>query len=110
MWSFFGLVLTTTIVLLIIFLGLVYLKAPVYRLEKPNLIRLFELALAGEATESDWDVFLEIPIRYDEELEAIRVECVELTENGDAAINSQGKLLLSDQARELLAGFVERLS
>lgn len=110
MWSFLGLVLTTTIILIIIFLGLVYLKAPVYRLNKGNLIQLFELALAGDATERDWDVFLEMPIRYDDQLEQIRLECIELTEKEAATINSKGRLYLNEKARGSLAAFIKRLS
>jgi len=109
-WSFLSLVLITTLALLVIFIGLVYLKAPVYRLDKNNLVSLFELALAGEATESDWDVFLEVPIRYDDELEKIRLECVELTEKEAAFVDSKRRLCLDDTARAILTGFVKTLS
>lgn len=110
MWPFLSLLFITTIVLLVIFFGLVYLKAPVYRLDKKNLISLFELALAGEATENDWDVFLEMPIRYDDELEAIRVECVKLTEKEAVFVDSHRRLCLDDSAEFALNRFIKALS
>lgn len=110
MWPFLSLVAVTTFVLLLIFLGLVYLKAPVYRLTKSNFIRLFELVLAGEANESDWDVFLEVPIRYDDELEGIRLKCVELTEREAVYVDAHKRLCVSEEGRRSLEEFRSKLS
>ena len=110
MWSFLGLVAITTLVLLVIFAGLVYLKAPVYRLEKNNLIRLFKLVLEGEATESDWDVFIDIPIRYDDDLEKIRLQCAELTEQDAIYANSQRRLCCTADGKRALTDFINQLS
>lgn len=41
---------------------------------------MFELVLSGEATENDWDVFVEVPIRYNDELESVRLKCTGLAE------------------------------
>lgn len=110
MWQFLGLLFLTTLVLLVIFVGLVYLKAPVYRLTNQNLIQLFEMVLAGEAYEADWDVFLDIPIRYDDELETIRLRCCELTEKKSVFVDSQRRIGVQENAREELNSFIQRLS
>ena len=87
-----------------------YLKAPVYRLEKNNLIRLFKLVLEGEATESGWDVFIDIPIRYDDDLEKIRLQCAELTEQDAIYANSQRRLCCTADGKRTLTDFINQLS
>ncbi len=73
----------TLILALVIFVGLFAMflgnKEPVYRLQRENLICLFEMLLKGEASEDDWNVFIEMPIRHDESLEEIRAFCIEIT-------------------------------
>jgi len=53
---------------------------PVYRLEKSNIVALLKLVVEGTATDNDWEVFLNIPIRHNDELEAIRMRCSEISE------------------------------
>ena len=79
MTSFVSILLVPTAFILIVFVGLVLFRPPVYRLEK-NLITLFELALSGQATDEDWEVFIRMPLRYDDELEEIRQKCEVLSE------------------------------
>lgn len=110
MTSFISLVIVTTLFMLIIFTGLLCLKSPLYRLSKRNLIHLFELAVAGKATESDWDVFIEVPIGYDDELEGIRLECVNLTEEKAVFVDSRKRLVVNDLAIGVLVGLISRLS
>jgi len=110
MWSLIGLTSVITLVLLVIFLGLVYFKPPVYRLTAKNLIILFELALSGEATESDWDIFISVPIRYDDELEKIRLACEELTEKKAVYADSKRRLCVEPEARRALEDFIQTLS
>ncbi|MEQ9021699.1 MAG: hypothetical protein RLN82_02955 [Pseudomonadales bacterium] len=110
MWSLIGLTAGITLVLLVIFLGLIYFKPPVYRLTAKNLITLFELALSGEATESDWDIFIGVPIRYDDDLENIRLTCEELTEKKAVYADSKRRLCLEPEARRALEGFIQALS
>ena len=110
MASFVSLVLVTTAFILIVFVGLVLFRPPVYRLEKHNLIRLFELALSGQATDEDWEVFIHMPIRYDDELEDIRQQCEIMSEKKAFYVDSQRRLCLDDSAKERLSEFIKDLS
>jgi len=72
--------LFTFLLVIVVLWVFVRVGTPVYRLESSNVIRLLEMVIANEATESDWSVFIGMPIRYDPELELIRKRCAELTE------------------------------
>lgn len=95
----------------LVFMGLFALflriHTPVYRLEKDNLICLFDLVLQGKATEDDWNVFIEMPIRHDPVLEAIRASCIDLT--GEEVVFSSGGIKLTDSARQELQQLLEDL-
>ena len=56
------------------------LGTPVYRIERDNVITLLRMVMAGTATDSDWDVFIGMPIQHDSELEQVRQRCAELSE------------------------------
>lgn len=110
MWSLIGLTVVITLFLLIVFLGLIYFKPPVYRLTEKNLLALFELALSGEATESDWEIFIAVPIRYDDDLEKIRLACEALTDKKAVYADSKRRLCLEPEAKSALEEFRETLS
>lgn len=59
---------------------LLWVKTPVYRVKREYVQRLFEWILLGQATENDWRVFCDYPIRHDELLEKMRTRCAELDE------------------------------
>lgn len=96
--------LITVLLSFLIFVGLFVLfyrlKKPIYQLSKENLISLFELLLSGQASEDDWQVFLEIPIRHDPFLEDIRAQCINLAE-GEVLSSSKGVLLSEKATREV---------
>lgn len=52
--------------------------APVYRLERHNIIQLLELVISGRATDSDWTVFEASPIHRDPLLRAIQERCLSI--------------------------------
>lgn len=56
------------------------LGPPVYRVERVNIIRLLELVLSGQATDTDWDVFETYPIRHDDELREVQRRCLAIAE------------------------------
>lgn len=99
--------LATLILLLLIFSGLAFLRRPVYRLSRDNVISLIELVLDDKASEEDWTVFVEMPIRYDVNLESIRQKCLLLAgEDTKGAWNStlrskDGQAQLRTMLREL---------
>ncbi len=70
----------TFLVVLIVVLTFVRIGTPFYRLEKKNIIVLLTSVIEGQATENDWEVFLGVPIRHNEQLEAIRMQCYEISE------------------------------
>lgn len=70
----------TTIVLLLVIVILTKTKSAYYRPQRHDVQRLLEWVLLGQATENDWRVFCDIPIRHDEFLESIRLRCAEIEE------------------------------
>lgn len=93
--------------LLSIFGLLAILKRPVYRLTASNVKRLLELVLAGEATEDDWNVFIEMPIRYDDRLEEVRLRSAEITD--DSSEYSKPGFLFSDAQLMQIKDLLENL-
>jgi hypothetical protein len=51
-------------------------RTPSYRLQRKNVITLLKMVLNGTASENDWNIFVGIPIRYDPELERVRLQCL----------------------------------
>lgn len=92
--------LITFLLLLAIFGFLAFLRRPFYQINETNLSQLFDLVLAGEASVDDWNVFIEMPIRYNDELESIRLKCVEITER--FSVRDKYRFLLSEEGRAAL--------
>ncbi|MDM3869985.1 hypothetical protein QSV34_01315 [Porticoccus sp. W117] len=78
--SYLVTLILTLAVLAITLWVFVRIGTPVYRIERSNVITLLQMVVDGTASESDWDVFIGMPIQYDSELEAVRQRCAELTE------------------------------
>lgn len=70
----------TFLVLTVVVVVLTRVRTPWYRVRRENVIRLLEMVLNGTATAKDWHVFVNMPIRYDPELETIRVRCLAIEE------------------------------
>lgn len=70
----------TFVIVLVVVIFFVRIGTPVYRLEKKNIIVLLTLVVEGQATENDWEVFLGVPIRHNEQLESIRLCCQAISE------------------------------
>ncbi|HBD13184.1 MAG TPA: hypothetical protein DCZ13_13615 [Porticoccaceae bacterium] len=103
--SFLLTFLLTLAVVLVAILVFVRVGTPIYRIDRDNVIALFELVVAGEATENDWHVFIGVPVRHDERLQDIQKTCIELTET--EFIGERGRHLFSDrgmaQVRDMLS-------
>lgn len=78
--NFVVVLVTSVVILSVIFLLLVKLKYPAYRLRRENVQQLLQMVLNHQASESDWQVFVSLPIRYDDELEQVRQRCVVIEE------------------------------
>ena len=95
----------TLLILLGIFAFLALLKRPVYQLTEENVVRLLELVIERQASEDDWNVFVDMPIRYNDELETIRRRCIEIFEQDTEP--KQGNLFSEAglcEIKELLIG------
>ena len=72
--------LATLLLVVLVLWVFIRIGTPVYRVERGNIIKLLRMVLAEQATESDWDVFIGVPIRHDPELERVREQCEDITE------------------------------
>lgn len=72
--------LATVIILLLVIVILAKSKDAYYRPQRKDIKRLLEWVLLGQAMENDWHIFCDMPIRHDEFLESIRLQCVEIEE------------------------------
>ncbi|NIB41897.1 hypothetical protein HBA55_19990 [Pseudomaricurvus alkylphenolicus] len=101
-------ILFSTLLCLVVVGVLIWVRTPHYRLDEAQVARLLEWMLLGQATENDWRVFCDIPIRHDDFLESIRIRCVELDEKhfiGD----SHGGRLLSAEGLEQLTELLQQI-
>ncbi len=85
----------------------VWLGAPVYRVEPVNVRVLLSLLLEGKATQSDWDVFIGMPIRHNPRLDTIRRRCRDIVA-GEAVVNN-GKIRLSERGKQEVKALLEAL-
>lgn len=104
--SFIVTVLLSFVILVIALVLFRYGGVPVYQVRAVNVQAILELAISGQATQSDWDVFIGIPIRQDAELDQIRYECAMLT---DDITERQGKLVFSQSSRQKLTELLEQV-
>jgi hypothetical protein len=103
MSSFLVTVLLSFIILAIALALFRYAGVPVYQVRAVNVQAILKLAISGQATPPDWDVFVSIPISHDAELDKIRCECAMLA---DEITERQGKLVFSEPSRHTLANLL----
>ncbi len=73
--------LLVSLIVCLSFVGiLLWVKTPIYRVERPAVKQLLEWVLLGQATENGWRVFCDYPIRHDALLEDIRLACERIDE------------------------------
>lgn len=103
----FLLTLFFTLILVVIVLA-VFMRfgVPAYRVERSNVIKLLEMVQAREATDSDWEVFISVPIRHDDELEQVRQQCEVIAER---ELMPGGHCQFSEQGLRELAVVLENL-
>ena len=108
MANFLLTVVLSFFVILVALLVFRYISPPVYRVEAINIKRLLESALNSDVTSADWDVFIEIPIRHDPQLEEIRHECAMFT--ASEISERQGMMVFSRTARQKIVDFLEQVN
>jgi hypothetical protein len=106
MSSFLVTVLLSFIVLVLALVLFRFVGVPVYQVRAINVQAFLNLAISGQATSSDWDVFIGIPIRHDLELDKIRCECAMLA---DEITERQGKLVFSESSRQTLTNLLKQV-
>ncbi len=85
------LVVTLVVFGLVLFL-LMQVKTPHYRRTKAHFIRLLTLVVTGQATENDWSVIMDIPVRENPQLEDIRQRCLDIAEATAIGETAEGYL------------------
>jgi len=95
--------LMTFILVLVALLLFIRFGTPFYQLKKDNVVTLLTMVVDGQATENDWQVFLGVPIRHNDRLEAARLQCCEISNReyigGSSLLTAKG----IDEIRLLLA-------
>ncbi|MEZ0122297.1 MAG: hypothetical protein AB9Q22_09455 [Candidatus Reddybacter sp.] len=103
-------VLTLLLTFMVVSIALwifLHIGTPVYRLDKNNVITLLELVLAGNATENDWHVFIGIPLRHNEFLQAIQQRCSDLSET--EYVGESSATLFTEKGTQALQLILEEL-
>lgn len=104
--------LVVTLVTALVFggvaLALVFGSSPVYRPTSESVQALMTSLLEGDADEHKWQFFLDMPIRHDPDLEALRLECVEMQQqygrrprDGKARLTEAGEIRLRHKLHQL---------
>lgn len=82
---------------------LLWVKTPHYRVDHQQVIRLLEWMILGQASENDWRVFCDYPIRHNEQLESVRQQCLHIDEasfigstRSEYLLNQEGLAQLRD--------------
>lgn len=83
----------SVLICLLVFIALMWVKTPYYRLGEKEVAQLLEWVLLGQASQNDWQVFCEMPIRHNELLESIRLRCQDIDEASGIGDGSSGFLL-----------------
>jgi len=97
--TFFLTLLMTFLFVLVAILVFVRIGTPFYQLQKHNVEALLRLVASGEASDNDWQVFLGVPIRHNERLEDIRLQCCDIHER--EYIGGSGRLLTDKGMQEV---------
>jgi hypothetical protein len=100
--------LATFVVCGLLITTLLWVKTPIYRVQREQVERLLQWVLMGQATENDWRVFCDYPIRHDELLENIRLAC-ESIEDAHFTGESRAPYLFSNAGLEAIEQQLERL-
>jgi len=87
---------------------LLWVKNPIYRVQREKVERLLQWVLMGQATENDWRVFCDYPIAHDELLESIRLAC-ELIEEEHFSGETRAPYLFSRVGLDAINQQLERL-
>ena len=95
----------TFVLIVVAMLVFIRIGAPVYRVERENIVALLELVINEKATEQDWDVFMAIPIRHNDELSQVQRRCHDIAQ----AHYVGGTRVFSDRGRQLLAQLLSEL-
>ncbi len=87
---------------------LLTVKTPHYRANASSVSTLLEWVLLGQASENQWRIFCEIPIRHCSELEDIRQRCVAIDDahfvgecRRGCMLDKEGQLALQDVLKDV---------
>ena len=98
-------ILLSVFVISVVVGTLMWVKTPHYQVDRAQAIQLLEWMILGQASENDWRVFCDYPIRHNDQLELVRQRCLEIEEDHYIGDTRAGHLLDREgleQLRELL--------
>ncbi|MGB2065234.1 MAG: hypothetical protein ACPHUL_08755, partial [Marinomonas gallaica] len=52
-------------------------RMPYYQVDQEGCIKVLQEAVSGSLLERDWHIFIGMQVRYDNEIEALRLACLE---------------------------------
>lgn len=60
--------------------GFMHMRAPRFRMERPQFLKGLEDAITGQADDNEWRLLVAYPMRHDPVLERLRRECLVIEE------------------------------
>lgn len=85
-----------------------WVKTPHYLMQKPDVIKLLQNVVVGQASENDWAIYLSSSFRHDPELQAIRDACAAIDEKEYLGYSRSG-FLFSERGLKLIKQQLESL-
>ena len=98
-------ILASSVVCATVFWLLSRVNTPHYRPSRSQARQLLQNLLLEQASEMQWRLFCDIPVRHDEQLEVIRAQCADIDErhfNGSRTLLSRAGLMEIQQLLERL--------
>lgn len=83
---------------------------PYYQVDQEGCVKLLQAAVAGTLLERNWHVFIGMEVRYNSEIESLRVACLNIDEHhvvNTVAKNGQIYMVFSKQGTLMLQALLD---
>lgn len=97
----------TTIFLLFFFAALIFGGTPGYRINRKQVLDLLGFAQKGTLSFERWYEFLNMPITTDEQLELVRIKCIEFEEKYGLGRNNRRGFLFDNGGLSKLGDLID---
>ncbi len=82
--------LVSLLILLLLVVGLLFGRPPVYRPDRESVLRLMQGIESGVTTEQAWSLFVHTPITHDADLEVFRRRCYQFDQGEEGVVARPG--------------------